>query len=361
MNEKKANRVLVIAGLGNNMLDCFLSPILNSGNVSIHVMRSFPGISRKGVTYHCPPGILRENAILSFIWKVFHTLLLGIGGRFSCVYAIYAYPHLYIGSLFSLITRTPLVYSVIASWYEFKMMGRIPEIFTEKLSRRALFVSVSNDRAREYVNRIGVENDRIVFFRNLDLINLDNFCPLNLTKSMHLIVVSGFRIDKHIDKFIKIISVVKQSFPGIKSIIVGDGSEKDNLEDIVRRHDLSDNIVFAGFVKSQINLNKILNTAKIFVLNSSREGGPFTVIEAMAAGLCCVANRVGEVPELIEHGTNGYIMKRYDDIEEYANRILMLLRNDQHLQGIQDAASLIKLKQNSNSVIHFWKKIFTKL
>ncbi len=356
--ENRTHRVLVIGGLGSNMLDCYLTPILDSGNVSIHVIRSFPGIPRRGVSYHCPSSIFRENSILSFIWKVFHTLLLGIGGRFSCVYAIYAYPHLFIGSLFSMITRTPLVYSVIASCYEFKVMGRIPEILTENLSRRALFVTVSNDRAREYVNRIGVEDNRIVFFRNLDLINLNHFYPLNLIKSKHLIVVSGFRIDKHIDKFIKIISVVKQSFPGIKSIIVGDGSERNNLEDNMRSQDLADNIEFVGFVASQSELNKILNTAKIFALNSSREGGPFTIIEAMAAGLCCIASRVGEVPELIEHGTNGYIMKRYDDIEGYANRILMLLGNEQHLQRIQDAASLIKLEQNSYRVTRFWEKLF---
>ena len=359
--ENRRHRVLVIGGLSNNMLDCFLSPILNSGNISVHVIRSFPGLPRRGVSYHCPASIFRENSLLSFIWKVFHTLLLGIKGRFSCVYAIYAYPHLYIGALFSMISRTPLVYSVIASCYEFKVMGKIPEILTKKLSRRSLFVTVSNDRARECVHRIGVEANRIVFFRNLDLVNLEHFFPLDLTRSKHLIVVSGLRIDKHIDKFIKIISVVRQSYPGIKSIIVGDGSERNELEDNMRIQDLADNIEFAGFVASQSELNKILNTAKIFVLNSSREGGPFTIIEAMAAGLCCIASRVGEVPELIEHETNGYIMKRYDDIEGYANRILMLLGNEQHLQRIQDAAALIKLKQDSYRIVRFWEKLFATL
>lgn len=359
--DSRTHQVLVIGGLSNNMLDCYLSPLLDSGNVSIHVVRSFPGTPREGVSYHCPPSFFRENSILSFIWKVFHTLLLGIKGRFSCVYAIRAYPHLYISSLFSMITRTPLVYSIIGSYYEFKVMGRIMEILTEALSRRALFVTVSNNRAREYVNRIGVVANRIVLFRNLDLITLDHFYPLKKTKTKHLIVVSGFQVDKHIDKFIKIISVVKQSFPRIKSIIVGDGSERNNLENDMRIQDLTDNIEFAGFVASQSELNNILNTAKIFVLNSSHEGGPFTIMEAMAAGLCCIASRVGEVPELIEHGTNGYIMKRYDDIEGYANLILMLLEDEQHLQEIQDAASLIKLKQNSYRIIRFWKKLFSTL
>ncbi len=59
-------RVLVVAGLPNDMLDCYISLILRSGNIDIDRLRSKPGLPHEHVTYICPPSALQKKPVLSF-------------------------------------------------------------------------------------------------------------------------------------------------------------------------------------------------------------------------------------------------------------------------------------------------------
>ena len=56
----------------------------------------------------------------------------------------------------------------------------------------------------------------------------------------------------------------------------------------------------------------ILASSDVFVLPSNWEGLPYTVIEAMMAGLPVVATSVGGVPELVEDGVTGFLVPRSD-------------------------------------------------
>ena len=117
-------------------------------------------------------------------------------------------------------------------------------------------------------------------FRNLDLVNLRHFTPGKSNRSVHLITVSRLEPDKHIEIFVKIVSLLKGSVADLTAAIVGDGRRMQSLLRLVQDEDLSGIIRFHGHVATPVALNRVLNTAEIFVLNSSHEGGPFTIIEA---------------------------------------------------------------------------------
>ena len=51
----------------------------------------------------------------------------------------------------------------------------------------------------------------------------------------------------------------------------------------------------------------LYQTADVFLLTSDHEGTPNVVMEALACGLPVVATKVGDVPELVQHGFNGYL------------------------------------------------------
>ena len=354
-------RVLVVAELANKMIDSFISPILDSGDADVDILRSKPSVEREHVTYICPPTALGKNPMLSSFWKVLYSFRVMLEKKYTCIYAIFAHPHLYIASLIAFLSRKPLFYSIIASDFEFGGRPSIIRKLTIILARRADKVMVSGERAIEYLVEQGIKPRNIIKYSVMEHASLDDFRPLGLDRVFDLVVVSRLARDKNIGTFIDIVACLKKSNPSIRAAIVGDGELRGELESYTASLGLSKNIKFYGYVKSSEEVNRILNQAKMFVLNSSHEGGPFTVLEAMAAGLCVVASDVGEVRRAIRNDWNGYVVSRYNDVEEYVRIITQLLDNPNKLKEIQQRAAGIKEKEANRVVRMFWKKAASTL
>ena len=77
----------------------------------------------------------------------------------------------------------------------------------------------------------------------------------------------------------------------------------------------------------------MLQCADVFVHCSDHEGLGMAIMEAMGAGLPVVASRVGGVPDLVLEGETGFMIPP-DDVEKYAEKILLLLKNDQLRQEL---------------------------
>ncbi len=352
-------RILVVAGLEERTLHTILSPILQNEDAVVDVIRSNPGVPREGLSYLCPPRIFRRNIILSLFWKILIVLRVGLTARFTCVLAVFSIPHLYLAFLASILARRPLLQYVIASFHEFKWHGPVIEKMTIAITKRASRIFVSDQKTVRYLVEWGIPITAIVMYRRLDSFDLTHFFPSGKEKSVDLIVVARLSPEKHIEVFVDIINRLRDSIPEIKASIVGDGEMRNDLEDYVLSLDLSENIKFHGWVSSTVALNQLLNSAKIFVLNSGHEGGPLTIIEAMAAGLCCVSSNVGEVQQIITNENNGFIVERYDDVETYVSIIRDLLKDPERLRKIQERASHIGEEKNPDSKIRLWKKIIS--
>lgn len=67
-----------------------------------------------------------------------------------------------------------------------------------------------------------------------------------------------------------------------------------------------DNIVFLGQVN---DVYPILNQSKVFVLSSSYEGNPISVLEAMACGLPIIAPNVGGIPDIVQNNVSGILFE----------------------------------------------------
>src|SRR5690606_3607785 len=69
-----------------------------------------------------------------------------------------------------------------------------------------------------------------------------------------------------------------------------------------------------------------LMRAAIYVLPSYAEGLPMGVLEAMASGVPTISTEVGGIPDAIEDGVEGYLL-RPGDVEGFADRIVRLLED----------------------------------
>lgn len=105
--------------------------------------------------------------------------------------------------------------------------------------------------------------------------------------------------------------------------IIGDGPERKNLESRIMNYELKDKIFLLGNLPDAYQYLKAFD---IFVLPSVKEGFPYVILEAMAAGLPIISTNVGGIPEVIKNDENGLIAPPKNSLA-LAKRINYLLKN----------------------------------
>jgi len=114
--------------------------------------------------------------------------------------------------------------------------------------------------------------------------------------------------------------------------LLGDGSDRQRLQELARRLGIHEHVVFAGYA-SQRQLSEHLERSDLFVLPSFAEGVPVSLMEAMACGVPVLSTCVGGIAELVEPEQTGLLVPpadcaalanavaRYCDDQELRQRI----------------------------------------
>lgn len=158
--------------------------------------------------------------------------------------------------------------------------------------------------------------------------------------------------------------IIDYGFP-ITAIVIGEGPERDDLEArIVKFHpmdysamdgNVSQKIILAGRIP---NAAEILPAFDFYVSTSLREGFPYTILEAMGAGLPVVATRVGGIPDMITDEINGLLIDPQNS-KTLAAKIAELIQNPAKKQRLaaqaqHDANHLFKF----NKMMEQTKKVY---
>jgi len=138
---------------------------------------------------------------------------------------------------------------------------------------------------------------------------------------------------KDVHTFLYAISNVVRVFPSVRCLIVGDGPQRRELEDLSCRLALNGNIAFLGYRR---DVREILNIFDIFVLSSLWEGLPLVVLEAMAASKPVIATQVPGTAEAVIDGTTG-ILVPLSNSEKLAESIKRLLEDQNLSQSMGEA------------------------
>lgn len=109
----------------------------------------------------------------------------------------------------------------------------------------------------------------------------------------------------------------------MRVFVAGDGSERAALEALCRSQDLAATVTFLG---ERSDVPELLNMADAFVMTSRTEGLPMALIEAMAAGLPCVATAVGGIPAVLADDAG--ILVPPEDPEAVAEALTRLAGDD---------------------------------
>jgi len=112
-----------------------------------------------------------------------------------------------------------------------------------------------------------------------------------------------------------------------KLYILGTGPVEEELKAYVKENKIT-NIEFKGFQQGDA-LTDYVRNARVVVLPSEwYENGPYSAMEAMALGKPLIVSNKGGLPELVEHGANGYIYKSGEELTEYLKKILALPQSE---------------------------------
>ena len=122
-----------------------------------------------------------------------------------------------------------------------------------------------------------------------------------------------------------------------KATIAGNG-EVEKCRAQVSELGLVDRITISGWLDA-VGVEDLLSRTDIFVLPSTAENLPMSILEAFSFGIAVIATPVGAVPEVIEHGRNGLIVP-VGNVGALANALRTLVRNAELRASIGQAAKI---------------------
>ena len=132
---------------------------------------------------------------------------------------------------------------------------------------------------------------------------------------------------KGLPYLIEAMNIVRKQVGNVKLLLIGQGADKDSLQDLVRQRNLTEQVLFLG-AEDHEHVLAFMNVSDLFVLPSLEEAFGIVLVEAMSQGLPVVATDVQGVPSIVKDGINGYLVPPRDE-KALAARIISLLENTQ--------------------------------
>jgi len=122
-------------------------------------------------------------------------------------------------------------------------------------------------------------------------------------------VVARLDLQKGFEHLLAAVRELAASFTGLKVVIVGEGPDREAIEQMIERNGLQKTVVLAG---QRTDMPNVYASIDMLVLPSLNEGLPMTLLEAMAASRPVIAARVGAIPRVIEDGKTGLLVNPAD-------------------------------------------------
>ena len=171
---------------------------------------------------------------------------------------------------------------------------------------------------------------------------------------MHL---SNFRPVKRVADVVEIFARVREKMPA-KLVLIGDGPDRGAAEYLVRNKKLARDVHFLG---KQDRVYLHLSQADLFLLPSDLESFGLAALEAMACEVPVIATNVGGVPEVVEHGVDGYLFTPRD-VETAARYALEILSRADRGRAMGESARInARKKYCANDVIPVYEAYYRQI
>ena len=171
-----------------------------------------------------------------------------------------------------------------------------------------------------------------------------------------LMHASNFRPVKRVGAVLDVFRLVRQQI-NARLVLIGDGPDREMVEQRAREFGLSEHVVFAGEQQDPV---RWLSAADVFLLPSAQESFGLAALEAMACEVPVIASNAGGLPEIITNDVNGYVCD-IDALSEMASRAVMLLRDRALREAMgQRGAEIVRDRYCTDRIVPLYEQAYER-
>lgn len=193
------------------------------------------------------------------------------------------------------------------------------KIFTDKIN---FIITPSNFYKNKFIED-GINENKITCIHNfIDTRKYD----IKIKDKNYILYLGRLSKEKGIYNLIEAIKISVKENNNIKLYIAGDGPEKDNIINVIKKYSLEENIILLGFLNEEEVKKYIAECTFLVIPSVWYENGPYSILETQCIGKTIIGSEIGGIPEFVKNNEYGLTYK-FDSYEELSKKINELWNN----------------------------------
>lgn len=288
--------------------------------------------------------------------------------KIELLHVHYAIPHAYAGYMAKQMLKDegidiPMVTTLHGT--DITLVGSHPfykSAVTFSINKSDFVTSVSESLKQDTLKLFNIKNEIQVIpnFIELEKNTEDQSIPCRrsvMAKSNQKIIthISNFRKVKRIPDVIEIFYKIQQKLD-VKLMMVGDGPEKEEAENLCVKLGITNKVIFFG---NSNEVDQILSYTDLFLLPSETESFGLAALEAMAWGVPVISSNSGGLPEVNFEGVSGYL-GNVGDTDDMAAKAISILEDDENLLIFKKNALEVAKKFDIKNILPLYESLYEK-
>jgi len=237
----------------------------------------------------------------------------------------------------------------------------IVPIKSPKSYNMATKVVTVSEQVRKELENSGVKKEKLqTIYTGIDTNKFSDNLEYNLKDELDIDedtkLIGVVAVLRRAKRHKELIETVLRLDLNVKLIIVGDGPQMKNLQNLVDENNAHEKIVLLGH---RNDVDKLLPNFDLFVLASEHEALGTSLLEAQSCGVPVIASNVGGIPEALDDGNTGLL---FDNFEILEKQLKELLSDKKRLQIMKNKCRKFIIKKFSvEKMMEDTKKLYKEL
>jgi len=232
------------------------------------------------------------------------------------------------------------------------------KIFWKLVSKKIYKIFTPTQITKKMLIDNGVFNENKIFLLRDPIISISNLNTLKRQKiskdfnhNNYILSIGRLTKQKNFQFLVKAYALLKKEVMHLpKLIIIGEGEEKNNLNDKIRENNMEKDIFILGY---KSNVFQYLHKSLFFLLSSSWEDPGFVLVEAAASNKLILSSNVLSGPkEFLYNKSSGFLFEK-ENITDFKNKVKYILSNINSKEIFINKVNAKKNSKNYTLFFHF--------